>query len=207
MAERKKTRRKSKQKSMLPKMEVVFIFVALICFFIWGLYKCSGTPKIEPIVEETEEISSPAAGNNPDSPTYDLGGVSEENPNANSGALSPTRSGETEIVRRNTNISKSGYTPLYVTLQDLKVRKGPSRDSSIVSVLNLHEEVMFLEKRTDFREKISNGTEIMNDPWIFVQTRKGHKGWVYGGGVHFFKWDRLRDPIPTISNEADSNTE
>ena len=201
MAERKKrtTKKKPKVTSILPKMEVIFIFVLLICFFIWALTKCSTTPKIDPLTEETEEIISPAAGNNPDSPTYDLG-ESE----TNNTVTPPVNRGETEVIRRNDNIPKSGYTPLYVTLQDLKVRKGPSRDSSIVSVLSLHEEVMFLEKRTDFREKISNGSEIMNDPWIFVQTRKGHKGWVYGGGVHFFKWDRLKDPIPTITNEADA---
>ncbi len=207
MAEQKKTRRKSKKglntKNLLPNMEVIFIVVFLLCALAWAFSKCSTTPSTtsstEP--ENEEELVSPAAADNPLSPTYDLGEEENNNGSASTFVPPPPSYGNTEVVGRESNEAavRKSYTPLYVTLQDLKVRKGPSRDSSILAQLNLHDEVKFLEKRTDFREKISNGVEVMNDPWLYVQTQKGHKGWVYGGGVHFFMWDRVKDPIPSIT--------
>ena len=225
MAEKKKTtgtttRRKKKKSSsfmdtakIFSRFEVLFIVVLFLGFFVWAFSKCSagGAPPSTPNTttpltnEDTAEDISPAAANNPNSPTYNLDEVTAPN---NTPTVSAPTGGEVEIVSRpGTNnpssSSRRSYTPLYVTLQDLKVRKGPSRDSAIISVLQLNEEVMFMEKRTDFRERINIGTETTNEPWVYIQTKKGHKGWVYGAGIHYFKWDRLKDPIPSISNEVD----
>ncbi len=206
MAERKKTTRKTRKKKgfdttkLLPKMEVLFVVVLFLCFFAWALAKCSTTPSQNVVADDMEDIISPAAADNPDSPSYDLG---EEEDEPDPTLIPPEPTGNVEVVDRNDGMSRKSYTPLFVTLQDLKIRKGPSRDSAIVTILNLHEEVMFLEKRTNFREKISNGAEIMDEPWIYVQSKKGHKGWVYGGGVHFFKWDRLKNPIPSLPDEEE----
>lgn len=220
MAEKKTTTRKRKKGSklgstakMFSKFEVLFIVVLFIGFFAWAFTKCSSsqlTPaNVEAIpntAEEIEEVASPAAANNPNSPTYDLGEVTEPVDRSTS-VSAPAGAGNVEVVgRRNDSgtVTRRSYTPLYVTLQDLKVRRGPSRDSAIVSVLSLNEEVMFMEKRTSFRERINIGTELTNEPWVYVQTKKGHKGWVYGAGVHYFKWDRLKDPIPTIPEEEEA---
>lgn len=222
MPEKKKTtttRKKKKSSAFMDtakifsRFEVLFIVVLFLGFFAWAFSKCSTSGTVSPkpatnsegvASEDNGEDLSPAAANNPNSPTYDLG----ETPANNAAAVTAPTGGEVEIVSRANNSSSSSkrsYTPLYVTLQDLKVRKGPSRDSSIITVLPLNEEVMFMEKRTDFRERINIGTEITNEPWVYIQTKKGQKGWVYGAGIHYFKWDRLKDPIPSISDEGDDD--
>lgn len=223
MAEKKKTtttRRKKKKSAFMDtakifsRFEVLFVVVLFLGFFAWAFSKCSNsgtvrtnpTNPIETETEDNEENLSPAASNNPNSPTYDLNDASS----GNASAVTAPTGGEVEVVSRGNGSSgntKRSYTPLYVTLQDLKVRKGPSRDSSIITVLSLNEEVMFMEKRTGFRERINIGTEITNEPWVYIQTKKGHKGWVYGAGIHYFKWDRLKDPIPSISDEGDEDME
>lgn len=226
MAEKKKpsTRTTKKKASTLTakakqfsKFEVLFVVMMFLCFFAWAFSKCSTqgiTPAVidnpEPTLDEMEdngESFSPAAANNPNSPTYDL----NEPSSPSASTTTPQPNGNVEVVNRNNAAANGGtrrsYTPLYVTLQDLKVRTGPSRDSSIVSTLSLNEEVMFMEKRTGFREKINIGTEITNEPWVYVQTQKGHRGWVYGAGIHYFKWDRLKDPIPSISDGMDEEEE
>ncbi len=201
MAEKKKPTRRKKSSgpsSLLPKMEVIFIVVMVICFFAWALTKCSKSPTPPVVEDEPEETTSPAAADNPASPTYDMG---QNNTSASAGTTTQPPSGNPQVVGRNESSNNRNYTPLYVTLQDLKVRRGPSRDSTIITRLNLHEQVFFLEKRTDFKEKISNGSEIMDEPWYFIKTQRGHQGWVYGGGVHFFKWDRMNDPISNRNGE------
>lgn len=228
MAEKKKTTaRKTKKKTNtlaskakeFSKFEVLFVAVMFLGFFAWAFSKCS-TQGITPpntnnnpntALDETEDIdetSSPAAADNPNSPAYDL---NEPATPSSPTATAPQPGGNVEVVNRTDpaggGAARRSYTPLYVTLQDLKVRTGPSRDSAIISTLSLNEEVMFMEKRTGFREKINIGTEVTNEPWVYVQTTKGHRGWVYGAGVHYFKWDRLKDPIPSISGGGESEGE
>lgn len=224
MAEKKKTTGRRKKSvlgdtaKMFSRFEILFIVVLFLGFFAWAFNKCSNSQITHPVVETEEnatedtEDASPAASNNPNSPTYDLNDVEKLPPASTSTNITSTASsGNVEVVGKpngnNATATRKSYTPLYVTLQDLKVRRGPSRDSSIVTILSLNEEVMFMEKRTDFRERINIGTEFTNEPWVYVQTQKGHKGWVYGAGIHYFKWDRLKDPIPTISDEESEEDE
>ncbi len=212
MAERKKRTTKKKNTSLnseniMDKLQILFIVILFLFFFAWAFKKCNNEKDPSSLIEEEDNtVTSPAAADNPDSPTYDLA----ENEINNTASNPPSNNGNTEVVGRGNNnypTSKS-YTPLYVTLEGLKVRKGPSLDSSIVSVLSLHDEVMFMEKRTDFREKINIGNEIYTtEPWFFIQTKKGHQGWVYGAGVHFFKWDRLKEPIREIGIEEEEKEE
>lgn len=216
MAENKTTRKKRKKKKgvwdtakQFSRFEMLFIIVLFLCFFAWAFSKCSReqsaappSPVSEnntPLEDDGADIS-PAAANNPNSPTYDL---KEDVPVSTTTSGVPTTT-PTVAPRNTSTSSRRSYTPLYVTLQDLKVRKAPSLDSTIITLLQLHDEVMFMDKRTNFREKINIGNgEITNEPWIYIRTRKGQTGWVYGAGVHYFKWDRLRNPIPSISDEPE----
>lgn len=216
MAEQEKSDKGSKRRKknssiadaarQFSRFEVLFIVVLFLSFFAWAFAKCSqgytlSTPTSGDVATQTDEDTdanlSPAAGTSPDSPGYDMGQAEQ---------MDGSTSGGTAVVGRQEASSglpaRRSYTPLYVTLQDLKVRRGPNRDSTIVAVLDLHEEVMFMEKRTDFSEKINIGVETTDEPWIYIQTRKGHKGWVYGAGVNFFKWDRLNDPIRSLDDAA-----
>ncbi len=188
MAAKRKPKKKSifsDASQLFQRIEVLIIAVFFLGFFVWAFSKCSSGGQQQNTIVENEGIESPAAAENPDSPTYDM---EEETPSVTN---RPNNNRPP-----NNRASARSYTPLYVTLDGLKIRKAPSLDSTIVSVLNLHDEVMYLEKRTDFKQKINIGNDMMvNEPWFMIRSRKGQEGWVYGGGVHFYKWDRLNNPM------------
>ncbi len=208
MAQKKKTTRRKKNKfaSLFGdylRVEVLVVAVLLFCFFAWAISKCSSGPtNVTPGgTTSNDGYESPAAAETPSSPGYNLPEL-EPAPEVRAGQ----GTGDVDVVSRGNSgrMTRRSYTPLYVTLDGLKVRRGPSRDSVVLTTLALHEEVMFMEKRTDFKEKIKiSANEITFEPWVFIQTRKGHKGWVYGAGIHYYKWDRLKNPIPTINEEED----
>ncbi len=184
----KKTSKK-KNNNSLPRFEVMIIAILLLGFIVWALSKCSqGTTTVN---EDDPEVVSPAAADTPDNPTYD---ISDTEPATATNTPTPVITPPT--TTNNTNVNSSSGTWLYVTLEGLKVREEPNLNGSVISVLNLHDRVTFLEQRTDFKQKIrlDNGEETL-EPWFYIKTRKGHSGWVYGAGVHFFKWDRLNEPI------------
>jgi len=84
-----------------------------------------------------------------------------------------------------TNVNTA--TRLYVTINGLNIRSGPSLDSIILNKLVLFEEVYFLNEITPFTEEISLGTSVADEPWIKVRTKQGREGWVYGAGVYYYK--------------------
>ena len=79
---------------------------------------------------------------------------------------------------------------LYITINNLKLRRGPHLDSTVLAALPLHETVFFLDEVTEFTQQISLGYEIADEPWVKVRTKKGLDGWVYGAGVHYYKKKR-----------------
>ena len=70
-------------------------------------------------------------------------------------------------------------------------------DSTIITKLKLFEEVSFMDEVTSFKQRISLGPEIAEEPWVKIRSRKGHIGWVYGAGVNYYKKRRLQPP-PTV---------
>lgn len=85
-----------------------------------------------------------------------------------------------KVITRNT-------TPLYVTIDGLNMRSAPHLDSAVIVKLQLHEAVEFMNEVTDSTQAINLGKAIANEPWIKVRHKKGHTGWVYGAGVHYYK--------------------
>ncbi len=79
------------------------------------------------------------------------------------------------------------YTPLYATIDGLNLRAEPNLDGKILTRLKLYEEVEFLNEVTDSTTQVSLGKIETDAPWIKVRSRKGHVGWVYGAGVHYYK--------------------
>ena len=82
-------------------------------------------------------------------------------------------------------------TPLFVNIDGLNLRRGPSLDSAIIMKLPLHEQVGFMNEVTDSTSQISLGNEIANEPWVKVRHKGGRIGWVYGAGVHYYKRKRI----------------
>ncbi|MEQ1744837.1 MAG: SH3 domain-containing protein, partial [Saprospiraceae bacterium] len=82
------------------------------------------------------------------------------------------------------------YPTLYVTIDGLNMRKAPSKKSALVARLHLHEQVLFLNKKSEKPEEINLGLEKVTDYWVNIQTKSGLEGWVFGAGVHYYKIKR-----------------
>jgi len=158
-----------KKTSFLPKVEVLIILVFFASFMVWAISKCDATKKSFQD-ESEEEISSTEIGSIIDS----LNSTSPEiNPTTNQ-----------PIISR-----QPIYSKLYVTIDGLKMRTGPSLDSSVIIQMNLFEQVDFLNEFTDSTYQINLGYEMADEPWFKIQ-HQGKKGWVYGAGVNFYKKKR-----------------
>jgi uncharacterized protein YgiM (DUF1202 family) len=79
---------------------------------------------------------------------------------------------------------------LFVTIDGLKMRKEPGLKSETVAKLDLHEQVTFLNQRTEWSQEISLGYEKVTDHWVKVRSKAGKEGWVFGAGVNYYKGKR-----------------
>lgn len=77
--------------------------------------------------------------------------------------------------------------PIYVTIDKLNLRTGPTLKSSVLKKLPLHERVYYTGIQTDTTMRINIGRIIANEPWVKVILEDGEEGWLYGAGVHFYK--------------------
>ena len=155
----------------LPKLEFIVIGVFFIVFLIWAVPKCSATKKElnpEPETTATDSITVVA---DTSKTTVEVTPTEQANP-------VPVNSG-------NENLSR-----LYVTIDKLKLRKGPDLDSAVVQQLNLFDEVYFLNEVTDFKTTLNLGLEEAEEPWVKVKTKTGQSGWVFGAGVNYYKKKR-----------------
>lgn len=161
----------SEQKnSFLPRLEMIIIGIFLLSFMVWSVSKCTRTRnEILQDVSETEQIQQQATADS-------LARIK-----ARKDSLNKARK---EQLKRKQN---NRYTPLFVTIDDLNVRTDPDLKADVVDQLTLFEEVEFLNEWTDFTTEVNLGKAVANEPWIKVRTPKGHEGWVYGAGVHYYK--------------------
>ena len=185
-----------KKKSVVPPIEVLIIGVFFLSFIAWAFKQCSDT-KTE-LQEGTEEITAAV-----------IPETSQQTATAPQSAVAPTMSNTT--VGSNPNVDlRTGQTsaptvstdrlttteivrvtPLFVNIDGLNLRRGPSLDSAIIMKLPLHEQVGFMNEVTDSTSQISLGNEIANEPWVKVRHKGGRIGWVYGAGVHYYKRKKI----------------
>ena len=185
---------KKKKKSVLPNIEVLIILVLVCSFIMMAVMRCNETKAAyegteeAPIVEQTTTTTNIPTTTTATNPVVN---TTPATPQQTTPAPPPIVSSPTNTVAPTTRI----VSRLFVTLENLNLRTGPHLDSTIVAKLKLYEEVMFMNEVTDFSQKISLGPEIADDPWIKVKSLKGHVGWVYGAGVHYYKKRRLPAPL------------
>jgi hypothetical protein len=164
---------------LLPRVEILLIALLLLSFFVWAGSKCSASRKSFPVADEVGDEEEVLESDSLPVALPALPPPAPANPSTDANVPPPP--------------SSSAYQTLYATLSDVKVRKAPHLDSLIVDKLALFEPVSYLNQRTDFRQKINIGMEYAYEPWILVQTRRGKRGWVYGAGLHYDKWDRAKE--------------
>ena len=174
-----------KKKSILPGLEIMIIMVFFISFLVFAVPRCN-KKKLEyqqsQLPEDTDELAEGAA----DALTTDT--ILVPVPVTTTPvAVNPVPT----LPAAASQTATSYATRLYVTIDELNLRTGPSLDSAIISKLALYEEVYFLNEITPFTQEISLGTEMANEPWVKIKSQGGPEGWVYGAGVFYYK--RKRD--------------
>lgn len=164
------SKKKQANEGVLPKIELLFIFIFFLVFITWTMSKCGSVQ---------EEYAQEAKKNTPLTEVVKAPNKKEET------ATKPAEVTKEEKVIAPVKIEKR--TVLYVLLDGLKLRKGHHLDSSVVKALKLNDEVYYLNETTDFKQKVNLGDRMAYEPWVKVRAYTGHEGWVYGAGVHYFK--------------------
>ncbi|MEZ4985471.1 MAG: SH3 domain-containing protein [Saprospiraceae bacterium] len=163
-----------KEKSpKLVKMQFILFGLLLLVFFIWANRKCTRSQAAyqqeQQVTVQDSTLQDPTAATTPP-PATPPGTV-----------MDTLRGGQLQIIREK-------VTPLYVTIENLALRKGPDQRFEVIERLKLFEEVNYLQETSDSLYTIKLGeTLTTTEPWVKVRTRKGRDGWVYGAGVDFFK--------------------
>ena len=76
---------------------------------------------------------------------------------------------------------------IYVWVDKLRLRSASNTSSETVAIMKEGQALTFLNERSDFTEKINLRGTLFDEPWLKVSTADGQEGWVYGGGVKFYK--------------------
>lgn len=178
----------------MPSFEVIFIMVFFAFFLMWMVPRCMATKTELQKGTETVQEKIDSLDRVMDSLIVKPKSVAPDSVKLASQVVSTTTAAGTSSAA--TKITATSVAPkdlpgkLYITIDNLKLRKSPSLDSLVIATLPLFEEVYFLNEVTEFTQEISLGYEIADEPWVKIRTRKGLDGWVYGAGVHYYKKKR-----------------
>ena len=175
-----------KKTSFLPKIEILIILVFFASFMAWAISKCDATKKSFQDDDPIEGTISTAD----DTPTIDSTNISSDNSNNTfPSGEAPQLSTNTPTTNQPAISQQPRYSKLYITIDGMKMRTGPSLDSTVITQMKLFEQVDFLNEFTDSTYQINLGYEMADEPWFKIQHR-GKVGWVYGAGVNFYKKKR-----------------
>jgi len=167
----------------LPKIETLIILIFLFIFLIWTATRCSATKKkyAAEAAQAAQEVASQ------DSLAILYAQLQEKKAQEAKQAKEAIQEQSSSVQ---STLEQPFVTPLYVILDNLNVREEPDTDSKIVDRLKLDDAVQFLNETTDFEEEVDLGNYTVVDRWVKVKTSRGKIGWVFGGGVHYFKTKR-----------------
>jgi len=165
----RKKKKVEEEKDVIPNMELVVIFIFFASFIVWAVSKCT-------VTQATYEAE--AAIENANQPKDTIALLPKAVLPAIAKPATPAKKVSKTVIKK--------VTVLYVVLNELKLRKGPTRDSAIVRQFKINEAVDFLGVVTPFKEKINMGKYIAEEPWVKVRSSTGIEGWVYGAGVSYY---------------------
>jgi type IV secretory pathway VirB10-like protein len=190
------------------KFETLVIAIFCIAFVMWAWSKCTAKkaelqareddddeeiivrqPKKDTVKPAPVIVQQPA----PPPPPM-VGGTPVQRPGSPQNATSTTsQPAQNQPVTQNpapTQVVRTdAQTVLYSAIDGLKVRKEPGLKSASVDKIKLHEEVYFLNQKTDWEEELSLSYNLpaVKDRWVKIRTKRGKEGWVFGAGVHYYK--------------------
>jgi len=177
-----------KKKSLLPSLEILIILVFFLSFIMFASSKCQATKKA---IQDKIDMEQ-ADGDITPTPDVEVSALVEPTPTptTTTSTVPSTQATTTTSVTPSPSIIRERYTPLYITIDSLKMRSAPNLNAGVIMKLPLFEEVIFLNELTDSTEQINIGYEVADEPWVKVQHHKGQVGWVYGAGLSYYKRKR-----------------
>lgn len=177
----------------LNRVEIVLGGIILLIFLIWSFDRCSSISKYqpqEPVEQETPQQVDNTAQNNPTTNTNNNSNTNTNNNSTQTTTQPVQQQPQPQPVQSEPRVVSVDASPtIYVNVEGLKLRNKPGLSGTqVLSALPLHTPLSFMNEQTDFREKITIGDITYNEPWVRVKSKSGLlEGWVYGGGVRFYK--------------------
>ena len=189
-----------KKKNILPSVEIIIVLIFFLSFIVWAASKCNATKDLyqEQAIEELKEntVSNTPADESPSATATPPNSATSTDGGTPSSGVAPLPTNPTPATTSpnspalTTSRSTVFATKLYVSIDGMNMRRAPHLDSAVIVRMPLFEELTFMNEVTDSTQIISLGDEIANEPWVKVKNKKGHIGWVYGAGVHYYKRKR-----------------
>jgi hypothetical protein len=158
-----------KDKSMLPRVELLLLFGFVIFLLFWATSQCNSTRQAYRQKEEKDRIHL----------LEDSLGELAAQPRKDTLKTKPV------TVKPETKVAE--LSRLYVTIKGLKMRNKPGLNGELVAELALHDEVYFMNEVTKYTQEINLGKQVAKEPWVKIQTQRGQVGWVFGAGVSYYK--------------------
>ncbi len=100
-----------------------------------------------------------------------------------------TTTNSTDTTIEDTEKTQKEKTPttLYAWVDKLRIREQPTTKSEIVDEVKEGTSFIYLNEKTDYKDKINLRGTLYNEPWLKIKTNDGKEGWVYGGAVKFYE--------------------
>lgn len=92
----------------------------------------------------------------------------------------------TITVAQPVEVVKSGPVDINVILNTVNMRADPSMNSKVIAKLAKDEKITWLEQISETTSPVKLRGIRYNDPWLYVSTKDGTKGWVYAATVATF---------------------
>ncbi len=71
----------------------------------------------------------------------------------------------------------------YATVDKLRLRAKPTKEADVVEQIEEGGPLLFLNEKTDSKERIKLRNRWFEEPWLKVRSEQGNEGWVFGGAV------------------------
>lgn len=198
----------------IPRIESLVLIICFLAVVVWAVQKCNAKrATIKPAITQKEErpvkrdtvfvregietgaapVTTTAPVTAPAQP-YKL----PANPGEAVQTATQERTVTTQVqpqqavagTKPATQTVVKNQTTLFVTIDQLKLRREPGLKSETIAQLDLYEQVYFMNEKSDYTQEINLGTELVTDYWVKVKTKSGKVGWVFGAGVHYYKQKR-----------------
>lgn len=169
----------------LNRIELVVGGILVSIFLIWSYDTCSSSnQKYQRQQPAQQEEPAPQADNNTNN--------NNQNSNNNNTNTSNNNANNPTTVQPQPTQPPVQAVPniitIYISTEKLNMRNKPFlTGSQVIEELPRGTELFYLNNKSEYKDKITIDGVLYDEPWLEVQTKAGKKGWIFAGGVRFYK--------------------